>query len=549
MNFTRHENTFILILIFAILAATFIPYLSGYYHTPPDHVFTWIIPVTNVDVHPWLAMMRQGQEGRLLFSHKYWIEPHSPIIFHPFWLALGNLSQSLKIPLIAAYHGGRILSGFFLLWFLYLFIANFFEQARERRWVFLLTALSSGLGWLQVLGIPMMSIDLWLPDAFVFYPLYGFPHIVFAQALMVLTFMSYLKAVAQKSYLTASLGGICCLFLTLIHPLDGLLVLGVIFLHSLDRFVQDRKISLFTPVSLIVLLTTPAVAYNVYLYALQPVSKIMTSESFFRTPNSLWLMAGYGLLLPLAALGIYWSRKLPHFRLLSLWLLSALILAYLPVPHQRKFLEGSFIPLGILAGYGLFEGLNRWGQRRVYILNKKKAAALILLLITVLGNLYILAADVSAFKNYTYEGYMKNPQAGQPPYLRKEYREAFAWLELYTKRNDIVLSSAHTGNLIPAYAGNRVYLGWWYSIPNSASKHRLVEAFFNDREAGAWREAFLRRQQIKYIFYGPFEKSLGKYETNKSSFLERVFHNSLIDIYQLTGGAKGEGSPAKPPRG
>lgn len=440
MSNARHETLFIFMIIPLILAATFIPYLIGYSHTPPGEVFTWIIPVTNVDAHTWLAMMRQGQEGHLLFQNKYWIEPHPSIIFHPFWLTLGSLSRSLKIPLIAAYHLGRVLSGFFLLWFLYLFIANFFEQPAERRWVFLLTVLGSGLGWLQALGVPMMSIDLWLPDVFVFYSLYGFPHIVFAQALIILTFMCYLKAGAQKSRLTALLGGVCCLLLTFIHPLDGLLVIGVIVLHTLDSFIGNKKIALFIPVGLITLLTLPAMAYNIYLYALQPVAKIMTREYFFKSPHSLWLITGFGLLLPPAILGIYWSRRLPAFRLLTFWLLAALILAYLPLPHQRKFLEGSFIPLGLLAGYGLFESLQRWGQYRVYILNKKGIIASMLLLLAALGNIYILAADASAFKNYRYEEYMKNTEAGQPPYLRKEFLEAFSWLEQNTTGTEAVLS-------------------------------------------------------------------------------------------------------------
>lgn len=533
MNHSRYETTFIFLLIPLILAATFIPYLGGYYHTPPGQVFTWIIPVTNVDVHPWLAMMRQGQEGHLLFQHKYWIEPHSPVIFHPFWLALGNLSKSLKISLIAAYHLGRMLSGFFLLWFLYLFIASCFEQGTERRWVFLLTALGSGLGWLWALGIPMLSIDLWIPDAFVFYSLYGFPHIVFAQALMILTFISYLKAVAQKSYLTASLGGIGCLLLTFIHPLDGLLVLAVIFLHSLDNFVRDRRIFLFIPGALIALITTPAIAYNVYFYVFQAVAKIMTQEQIFRTPNSLWLLSGYGLLTPLAVWGIYWSRKFSNFRLLTFWLLSALILAYLPLPHQRKFLEGSFIPLGMLAGYGLFEILNRWGQRRAYILNKKGTVALVLLLLVALGNLYVMAADLAGFKNYSYEGYTKNSEGGQPPYLPEEYLKAFSWLEQNTERADAVISSAHMGNLIPAYAGNTVYLGWWYSIPSLAAKQKNVRDFFSDKTSEPKREAFLRKLKIKYIFYGPFEKGLGNYDPAKSAYLERVYQNSLITLYQI----------------
>jgi uncharacterized membrane protein len=110
---------------------------------------------------------------------------------------------------------------------------------------------------------------------------------------------------------------------------------------------------------------------------------------------------------------------------------------------------------------------------------------------------------------------------------------AFDWLGDHLAWDDTVLASYETGNLVPAWTGRRVFLGHWAESPDWLERKAQVKTFFDDATANAWRLALLRQHDIKYVFYGPRERALGEFNPDHSEYLERVFRQGDVALYEV----------------
>jgi uncharacterized membrane protein len=137
-----------------------------------------------------------------------------------------------------------------------------------------------------------------------------------------------------------------------------------------------------------------------------------------------------------------------------------------------------------------------------------------------LSNIYLLA-DVAITAGFR-----------QPyPFFRtQEEVAALEWLRDNTEGDDLVLASYETGNYVASRAGNPVVLGHWAETVNWEQRVEEIGHFFGPA-GDLWREAFLARNSIDYLWFGPQERALGEFDPDQAAYLKPVYTGIETIIY------------------
>ncbi len=533
-DISRSEWRLVAAVTALVLALSFAPSLYGLFHAPPGKTFLWTNELSARDQYTYLAWMEQSARGRLLTENPFTTEPHRRILFRPFLAAGGFLSRVPGVSLIGAWELMKLLSGAVLLFLIYRWIALFVRRPGERLAPFLVAAFSSGLGWLLA-GPSVNSTDLWVPESITFLSIHQSPHFAASVALMLIVLITYHNALVRRSALAALPGGIAAFFLAWIHPFD-IVTLGVLLSTWTAMIVLLEPAHRGAPIraiALIALFALPVVARLRHLLTAEPVFRLWTESIHGESPPPVAYLCGFGLILPLAALGVRRLVTLPHrgnracVRPLTIaampliWIAVTTILVYAPFPFQRRLIQGVHIPLALLAGLGVNTLLDRFpltahrGGARI-------AALLVLVALLFPSNGAQIGRDFSAFA------------AGRAPeYLDTRYIDAFQWLRRETDPADAVLSSIQTGHFIPALAGNRVFLGHGELTVDSHNKMAAANRFFRGAMSPDEAEAFVRRTGVTYLFISPAEKMGDADWIGSWDRANRVYTNGLISIYRF----------------
>jgi hypothetical protein len=166
----------------ALMLISSLPYLIAWARAPEGAHFTGLI-FNPQDGNSYIAKMRQGLDGSWVFRLPYTSEPQDGAPVFLFYLFFGHMARWTGLPLIAIYHAARLIGGATMLAMLYVLAARASDDVGERRVMFLLAALGSGLGWLAVF-FGYQSADLWVPEAFPVYALLANAHFPLSMGLM-----------------------------------------------------------------------------------------------------------------------------------------------------------------------------------------------------------------------------------------------------------------------------------------------------------------------------------------------------------------------------
>jgi uncharacterized membrane protein len=96
-----------------------------------------------------------------------------------------------------------------------------------------------------------------------------------------------------------------------------------------------------------------------------------------------------------------------------------------------------------------------------------------------------------------------------------------------------VLAVYETGNVLPAYANVRVFVGHGPETINSDEKRAQAKAFFSDAVDNAWRLALLKKFNVRYIYYGPNEKAAGGFVPSRTPYLKEIYRNEDAQIFEI----------------
>ena len=539
---SSREWRFVIFLSLAMILVTTALLIYGYLITPSGQTFTGVHFAAPNDWFVYYSYLEQARQGNFLFKDLFASESHLPVL-NIFWLAVGLAAKIFSLGNIAAFNLARIILVPIFYLVAYLFLAYFFSDAGKRKIAILLLSFSSGLGLFLINrliqypfnfanGVFNWPMDLWVPESNTFLTLYYSPHFIAALTLILLTFFLTVLFVENKKLIYSFGAGLSALVLFAFHPFHVLTVLGVIFVYFATLMVKRKKWSwpLLSHYLILSFLSLPAIGYYLYLLKVDWVTQQRAAQNLaFTTP--FWItFFSYGLLLLFAVAGIYFLVKQRKFSnksiLLIVWVLVQFGLIYFPVNYQRRMTAGLHFPLVILTTI-VFFAFYHWLKRQKnqfsrFLFNQRYTLLIILAILLIGSNLFQLATDFFIYTNQREFSYLDN-----------EIIAAAKWLKAVDSGKIIFNSADNIINFIPAYAGRTVYVGHGVETPAFSQKQDEVDWFFGANRDQAVERQFLVDRNVNYIFYGPIEQGLGDYSPAAKPYLQEVYSNSQVKIYQV----------------
>jgi hypothetical protein len=289
------------------------------------------------------------------------------------------------------------------------------------------------------------------------------------------------------------------------------LVLGTTLVWESKFSISCIKQSPYTYHLICVLLGgTPIMFYYLWITNNDPLLRIWNAQNQTTSPPIWDIFISFSPVLIFAALAS-WTVLQKTFNplyILICWVVIGFIMLYMPVGLQRRFMLGFHIPLAILAAIWISKNLSKSQSFNIWVG--------ILILLVIPTNVIILLAGWSGIQEY-------DPAI----YHTKGESIAFEWIEKNTPANALILASAETGLLIPAYTGRRVIYGHPFETVNAEQKEAVVTRFFN---GSTNIEDYNTINTVDYIFEGPRERKVGGIPTEL--ILDKVYQNQDIVIYR-----------------
>lgn len=540
VHLTLSELGMVAIVAIIVLALSSVPYLVGWLSQTNEMRFSGLL-FNLEDSNVYLAAMQQGLAGAGRFCLLFTPEPEPGMFLYMFYVGLGWLARWTGWSVMMTYHVARIVAALGLSLTIYTFISAFLPRAM-RLTAFVLCTLASGLGWAVILITPpspggISPIDFWLMDGFTFFTELLTIHFSVAITLLLIFFLSWRQHLLTFSALAWLLAWLCLSGLFIIHPKIVPLAASVTGMHLLLLGWRRGRLPRREMRSLILLGLAASPWVGAYLMGQidNPVLAELIRQDITMSPPPVYYVLGYGLLWPLALLGMrhMWRQRESSGLLLIAWPIGALIVAYFPMQIQRRMVTGLLIPLGVLATSGLFTSVlpavrcSRWAgwlqsrlgyprcRTRLLVLN-------FLVALTLPSTLYLLLS-------FSLAAATQDPRL----FLSRDEVEAINWLQQNSNGEDVILSSYPTGNRLPALTGRRVVWGHWNLTLSYENKRREVERFFDSRTPDSERSKFLREYRVSFLYFGPYERALGDFDPTQANYLACVFSQQDVRVYRV----------------
>jgi hypothetical protein len=505
-----------------LVIASSLPYLAVWVMTPEDAHFTGLI-FNPQDGNSYIAKMRQGLAGSWSFRLPYTPEPHNGAPVYLFYLFLGHVARWTGLPLIVIYHAARILGGAVMLLAFYALTSRLSDDVGERRAMFLLAALGSGLGWLAgLLGV--MTSDLWVPEAFPVYALLANAHFPLAMGLMVWIADCGLQIASRKSQREWARGlgmTMAAVVLGVVQPFGLVAVFGGLGVMLVVRIVRERGMP-WRAVAWTVIAGMVALPYPLYMLRAirsDPVLAAWNAQNVTTSPPLWDWVLSYGLVLALAVLGgvCVARRGSDGGWLLLAWAAVTLVGMYLPLPLQRRLSLGLGAPLGLLAGVGWWRAV----RPRVNARRRGFVQGLVVVSCTLTPALLVMMALLAALGG--------NPWF----YLSDGEWAALAWLREEGRPGAVVLCAPQMGLFVPAWAGQPVVYGHPFETVDAEQRQAEVEAYWAGGMSVLELDAFLQKNRVGYIFVGPREWALRESVQDSEMAGRLVFEMGDVSIYDV----------------
>jgi hypothetical protein len=524
----RREWRWVALVTLVLVIASSLPYFIAW--VEGAH-FTGLI-FNPQDGNSYIAKMRQGLAGSWLFHLAFTPERHRGAYIFLFHLLLGHVARWTGLPLIVVYHVARAAGGAVMLLTLYRLASRLSDDVGERRAMFLLAALGSGLGWLVgMMGV--MTSDLWVQEAFPAYALLANAHFPLAIGLMV-GVVNCEWRIANSEWRMANGGQrewlwglgmvLSAVALGMIQPFGLVPVFGGLGVMLVARMQRTRRVP-WRAVAWVTGAGAIASPYPLYMHSAIRADPVLAAWNVQNVTPSLplwdWALS-YGLVLVLAALGTVLTARRGSGGdwLLLGWAGVTLVGMYLPLPLQRRLSLGLGVPLGLLAGMGWWRVVRpRVGVRRRGLLQ-----GLVVTFCTLTPVFLVLMTLLAAL-------------AGEPWFYLSEGEWAtLEWLRDEGQPDAVVLCAPQMGLFVPAWAGQPVVYGHPFETVDAERRKAQVEAFWAGDMDPAEREVFLQENRVGYVLVGPRELENGEWRMESGELGgEPVFETSGVKVYEVNG--------------
>lgn len=491
-----------------------------------DHVFGGFL-FNPIDSYSYLAKMRLGWESAWRFVLPFSAQPGNGAYIYLFYILLGHIARltSLSLPLI--YHLARLLSALFMVWSLFGFIKQALPEDGNRLAALFLVTFGSGMGWLGLIAGSFTS-DLWVSEAYPFLSAYNNPHFPLSLGLMVWLLTPKLQVRPQwlqdRRLQFGNAGwkfGIAALILAELSPFGSVLALLVCILLAAWDFFELKEGFLsgdwLRRAIWIGLGAGPVLLYTWMAVQADAVLAAWNAQNL--TPSPAWwdVLLAFSPALPAAIVGAWQAVKFNHreARPAIIWALLALVIIYLPLGLQRRFLIGLYIPLAVLAVLAVryWRGTPRKG---LLVL-----AALVILSLP--SNLVVLLA-----------GWQGIASRDERIYLSVDEIEALKWIETETVRDALILAGPESGLFIPGWTGRRVIYGHPFETVDAHAEKVLLEEYYSGKMSRQEAWEMIEHRAIDFVYHGPRERRIALIHSPlPEERLELAYENQSIAIYRV----------------
>lgn len=510
------------------------PYLLLFLITPPGTVF-WGF-VNNPDDHcVYLAWMRQAEQGQFFFRNLFTGDPQRGMTVNLFFWLLGQFGRLTHLPLALVDHLARFGFGALLLVLVYSLAALLTEDLLSRRAALGFAALSAGLGWLMWPPPPPADlfefpVDTWQPEAVTFLSLYANALFCVSMAAMVGLFLCLLLAqrTGKDHYVVSA--GLLGFLLGNFHSYDVITVAAVWTAYLVATALTTRRLPLLELRQAVIagVIALPSVLYQYYLLRTDPVFQARAAVPT-PSPNPVYYLLGYGMLVPLAVLGTRHLMRSPsaprsEALFLPVWAVVGLGVIYVPAAFQRKLAEGLHLPVAILAALGAVALVKRldlgWARAQ--------GVLLLLLAVTVPTNARFLYRDTARAINENVGSSLLHPV-----FWDRTDLEAMSRLDAWTPPRSLIQALPMTSCLIPTMSSRHVWAGHWGETPDFSRKFNVALRFFSADTPSDWRRRFLAESGITHIFAGALERKLAGDTLTREPFLHAVDRLGDTVLYRV----------------
>ncbi len=520
----NRNDRFAIILGFIIILIISVPYILGELNSGDELFFTGFL-LNPLDGNSYYAKMQIGVSGGWKFHLPYTPEVGDGAYLFIFYIFLGHISRITGLGIRLVFHIARLGGAVFLLFVLYRFVQWSLGNRDGVRLSFAVLVAGSGLGWIAAL-FGGFTPDFWVAEGFPFLSMYSNPHFPIGLALVLLLILMIDEKWEKKTTTRSFLAVLFSLLLSIINPFGIVIVLmvywGLILIEliiQLSGSENPLRSSSFLSLLLLDLSITigglPFLIYDLIVSNTDPLLRIWNQQNLTETPGVFSTLLA---LSPLIVLAVYYCVKIfkrhgwnLQEKILIAWFVLGLILLYIPLTLQRRFMMGIYIPIGILGGMAFME-LNA---------SKKPLWSGLLFLTILPTNLIILMSSIFGVMTKDPILYLTRDEIQVMEILRQE------------ESINVVLSGPESGLFIPAFSGKKVIYGHPYESIYSEERQELVTDFFKGEYSLEEELKIFEDYQIDRVYFGPREQVLGQPNFIDPELL--VDRSGSVRLYQHPG--------------
>ncbi len=468
--FTPADRRFLAVISVVLILATAVPYMLAWQAIPTGRVYSGVHFQNTGDWNVYYNVIEQVRQGRVTVANGFSTIDDRPVILMPVFLVAGLLARLTTLPTPLVFQLMR-LALLPLLIFVLAKACHRYATPGAWHWSLLVFLFAGGFGAAAELldVVPFLSLF--------FSPHYVLGWVLWCWILLLLpdvrrgqgSSILFLAAAESLLLLTIPFAGVLGL---------ALIGLGLTFLP----LIPDGRPPAWRPLLGVALLLMPVVAYQTVLMFSTGVQSYL-HQNVTATPSPLALAAGSGGVLAFALIGVRQWRQQP--RLLLVLGAIGLLLSWLPLPFQQRFLFSVPLPLALLAGGGLAT-FDRVLARLPRLHPTASMVITGIIAFTVLS---------SAALTMTVKTIMVSPQLA----MSQDEAAVVWWVRASTPLSVHILSQYRLGNLIAGQTGRTVWLGHGIQTPAAGNKSTLVTALEAGRVAAPEIVDLLRTDRVAVL--------------------------------------------------
>lgn len=543
-SFFRSELTWIVLLTCILYTLTYVPLIKNFQAAPADRYYIGSEEYP-IDLTWDLAFIQQGYLGHWRASLNYSSTlPHNSAFFKTEYILIGQIARIFHVDPLYTFWASRVIVSLAFLAMIYLCIRSLFRSKFERVIAYLVVLFGAYFPDGHNILTQMFPVD-----GMVFQrTTVGAIHYLLGNTLAIASVYFLAKSLDDlKSIRFFVLSAFCGVVSAEVNAPGMILVLTAlpfyVLLYGGMVIYHHKKLSLVVKHIVILfdyaLLVCASLLYVHYVMSnVWGAYNLMLIETYNPFALTAWqYIAAMGLTYVLSFFSL--PALLKKGRTLALLLIPWLVVhpvsefffpSLLNINHVRFFLTPYFVVFGILATVGI-TNIAKYVSGIIPSIKHNLIVIIIVILVVISC---VTAYGVSYNKIRVC---FCNPDSFAFGYPRRESMDAIRWLRDNTKEQDIVLTNYYAGNLIPAFAGNRVYINWWYYLayPTISNEvHSQMKQFYDFRtnsEENA--RAFVSREHIAYVVYSSEEHLYIGVNDLPYPFLHEVYRNGEVSIYRV----------------